>query len=343
MNTIKDIARKAGVSPGTVSKALLDRDDVSTSTKRRLKKLAAELGYVPNVIARSLVTNRTSTIGLVTPYLGNPALIERIKGIQNTCFGNKYLLITCLNEGALEEETDQIEALISRKVDGIIITPTTNNAKLHELVSNIEIPVVLMSEMIEAANCDFVGEDDYEGARIGMEHLISLGHSNIAYFGESPEIYSDGRIIKGYRDTLEKYHIDYRNELVVWNNAERHMLEMNVEKVINVPVPPTSILAWSDVIAVDIMKKLEAMGKRVPEDVSIVGYDNIELLSLFHIPLTTISQPNFLIGQKITELLVERIENNGMNEPQRKLIFRPELVVRKSTAPVKQGGALDKN
>ncbi len=336
MNTIKDVARKAGVSPGTVSKALLDRHDVSTLTKRRVKRVAEEMGYIPNIIARSLVTNRTNTIGLITPYLGNPALIERIRGIQNACLSNNYLLITCLNEGHFEEELNQIEALIARKVDGIIITPTSNSLKLKEFIKKIEIPMVLMSEMIEGVDCDFVGEDDYEGAKTGMEHLISHGHRNIAYFGSFPEIYSDSRLVKGYRDTLEKHGIPYRKELVFWGNTDREMLSKNLERVIDTALPPTAIFAWSDVIAIDILSNLEKMGKQVPEDISILGYDNIDFLSLFHIPLTTVAQPNFLIGQKTVELLLECIERDGKNEPTGKLIFRPELIVRKSTGPVKK-------
>ncbi|MBN1445915.1 MAG: LacI family DNA-binding transcriptional regulator [Candidatus Omnitrophica bacterium] len=336
MNTIKDVAKKAGVSPGTVSKALLDRHDVSNSTKRRVKRVAEEMGYIPNIIARSLVTSKTNTIGLVTPYLGNPALIERLRGVQNACLSNKYLLITCLNEGGAEEELSQAEALIARKVDGIIITPTGNSIKLKEFISRIEIPVVLMSEMIEGTGCDFVGEDDYEGAKTGMEHLISLGHRNIAYFGSFPEIYSDGRLAKGYRDTLEKYGIPYRKELVLWGNTDRDILEKNVERVMNTVSAPTAIFAWSDIIAIDIMSKLGKMNINVPEDVSIIGYDNIDFLSLFHIPLTTVAQPNFLIGQKTVELLLECIERDGENEPTGKLIFRPELIVRKSTGPAKK-------
>jgi len=293
------------------------------------------MGYIPNIIARSLVMRKTSTIGLVTPYLGNPALIERIHGIQDACLSNNYLLITCLNEGRFEEETSQAEALISRKVDGIIITPTANSPRLREFIKGVEIPLVLMSEMMEGLDCDFVGEDDYEGAKIGMEYLLSLGHRDIAYFGSSPEIYSDSRIVKGYRDILEKRNIEHRKELVLWGNTDREILGRNVERLMNIVSPPTAIFAWSDILALEILSKLENMGKRVPEDISLMGYDNIDFLSLFHIPLTTISQPNFLIGHKTAELLLERIGASGNNEPPRKLIFKPELIVRRSTAQIK--------
>lgn len=332
MTTIKEIAKKAGVSPGTVSKALADREDVSVRTKRRIKKLAEELGYIPNYIARSLVTNRTHTIGLVTPYLGNPALVERIRGIQNTCLEREYFLVSCLNEGKEKEERAQIKALLSRKVDGLILTPSSQSKELKNLIKEIEIPVVLMSEMIDGLDCDFVGEDDYEGGKIATEYLIKLGHRDIAYFGNSPDIYSDRCILKGYKDTLERYGIEFKKEYIFWGNAEEKILEDNIENLLTNTA--TGIICWSDVIAIEVLKELEKRDKKVPEDISVVGYDNIEMLSLFHIPLTTIGQPNFLIGKKAVEVLLERIEKRT-DEPARKVIFKPELIVRGSTGRVK--------
>ncbi|MCM8830013.1 MAG: LacI family transcriptional regulator [Candidatus Omnitrophica bacterium] len=335
MTTIKEIAKKAGVSPGTVSKALSGRKDVSPITKRRIRKIAEELGYIPNFIARSLVTNKTHTIGLVTPYLGNPALFDRVRGVQNRCISSHYILITCLNEGEFKEEAMQIETLLSRKVDGLIITPSGESEELRSLIMKIECPVVLMSEMIEGLDYDFSGEDDYEGGKIATEYLITLGHRDIAYFGNSPDIYSDRCILKGYKDTLERYAIPYRSKHIFWGNTEKNTLEDNIEKLLSMPEPPTGIICWSDIIAIGVLNKLESMGKKVPGDISVVGYDNIEMLSLFHIPLTTIGQPNFLIGQKAVELLLERIENRETKEPARKVIFKPELIVRNSTGPVK--------
>ena len=336
MVTVKDIAKKAGVSPGTVSKALSGRGDVSSTTRRRIKKVAEELGYIPNFIARSLVINKTNTIGLVTPYLGNPALIERIRGVQEASLSRGYLLISCFNEGEEKEEIEEIEALLSRKIDGLIITPSGDSKGLRMLIEGIDVPVVLMSEIIEGLDCDFVGEDDYEGGRIATDYLIGLGHRNIAYLGNSPDIYSDREILKGYRDILERYGIGYREEYILWGNTEKGGLIENIGKLMSMSEIPTGVICWSDIIAIEVLKGLEGMGKKIPEDISVIGYDNIEMLSFFHIPLTTIGQPNFLIGKKAVELLLERIEKNGENEPSHKVVFKPSLIVRNSTGPVKR-------
>ncbi|MCM8817246.1 MAG: LacI family transcriptional regulator [Candidatus Omnitrophica bacterium] len=334
MVTIKEIAKKAKVSPATVSKALSGTYGVSSKTRKRVKKLAEELRYIPDYAARSLVTNKSFAIGLVTPYLANPALIERIRGIQNRCLSNQYVLITCFYEKDTRQEEKQIETLLSRKVDGLIITPIAENDELKNFIKKIDIPVVLLSEMLEGLECDFVGEDDYEGGRIATEHLIKLGHRNIAYFGNSPDVYSDRCITKGYKDTLEKYEIKFSQDYIFWGNTDKEILGKNIEKVLSFHQQVTGIICWSDIIAVEIVKKLESMNIKVPEDISVVGYDNIEMLSIFHMSLTTIGQPNFLIGQKAVSALLPSI--NGANlQPPQKIILKPELIIRNSTGQAK--------
>ncbi|MFH0796299.1 MAG: LacI family DNA-binding transcriptional regulator [Candidatus Omnitrophota bacterium] len=332
MTTLKEIAEKTGVSTATVSKALNGKEDVSSVTRRKIKKAAEELGYLPNSIARSLVNKKTNALGLVTPYLENPTTYQRLKGIQDACLQNNYILISCLHEGNPKEEREQINALISRKVDGLILTPFGSDSNLLKMVTQSQIPFVLMSEMADGISCDFVGEDDFEGGRMATEYLISLGHKNIAYFGNSSQLYSDRQLLGGYQSGLKNHGIEFKEELVNWGNTTTQTLKDNLEKLISLQNKPTAIVAWNDLLAINILKSLEEKGLKVPEDMSIVGYDNIDFLSLFHIPLTTISQPNYEIGRKSAEILLERIKR-GEDGPVQKVIFKPELVVRKSTSP----------
>ncbi|MCK4307030.1 LacI family DNA-binding transcriptional regulator [candidate division WOR-3 bacterium] len=330
MITIKDIAKKVGVSPSTVSKALCDRKDVSSTTKKRVKTVVEKLGYSPDSIARALVTKFTKTIGLVTLYIGNPTTIERIKGIQESAFHKHHILISCLNEGNIEEEIEQIETLISRRVDGIILTPVKYNEKLSKIIEKAKIPFVFMSEMLDGVDCDFAGDDDYEGGKLATEHLVTLGHKRIAYFGVSEEIYSDGEIRKGYRKILEQYEIKYDEELVTSGNLDEKALKANLTRILDFKNPPTAIFTWSDIMAIGIFKKLKKRNIKVPDDISLVGYDNMDFASVFHIPLTTISQPNYQIGSTAANLLMERIEI-GNQLPPRKVVYKPELIIREST------------
>jgi len=333
MVTIKDIAKKLGVSPSTISKALSDKKDVSAATKEKVKKAVRKSGYFPNSIAQALVTKTTKTIGLVTPYLGNPTLIERVKGIQEAAFASHHILISCLNEGSVEEEGEQIKALLSRRVDGIIITPVKYDEKLVEIIKKAAVPFVFMSEMINGISCDFTGDDDYNGGRLAAEHLVSLGHKRIAYFGTLSGVYSNKEVLKGYRKVLKEKAIKYDKNLITRGNHDKKVLEKNLTRVLALKNPPTAIFAWSDIMAIGILENLKQRKIKVPQDISLMGYDNMDFLSVFHIPLTTISQPNYQIGYTAAQLLLERIEK-GTEFPPRKIIHKPELVVRESTSSV---------
>ncbi len=331
MLTIRDVAKEAGVSVSTVSKALADRKDVSASTKKKIKNVAEKLGYSPNSIARALVTRSTRTIGLVTPYLGNPTIIDRVRGLQESAFRNHHILISCLNEGDVEEEREQIEALVSRRVDGIVLTPIKHDKELLGILEKARIPFVFMSEMMEGVDCDFTGDDDYEGGRLAARHLVALGHRRIAYFGVSGEASSGRQVLRGCREVLEEHGVAPDEALNAFGNQDRGVLEENLTRVLALKDPPTAVFAWSDIMAMHILQGLKERNIRVPEDVSLVGYDNVEFLSFFHVPLTTISQPNYEIGSTAADLLVERIEKGDQFLP-RKVIFKPELIVRESTA-----------
>ena len=340
MVTIKEIARRLHVSPATVSKALAGKSDISPEMKRKVKQLVGELDYRPNSIARALVTKKTRTLGLVLPYLGNPTTIERVRGIQHICHENGYTLISLLSEEGIEEERKQVEALVSRRVDGIIITPAENDPCLIRAVKESGIPLVLMSELIDRADCDFVVSNDFKGGRIATEHLVGLGHRRIAYFGSSPRTYFDQTFLTGYQKALKDHSLRFKKELVFWGNNEKERLKKNLEKVTELPSPPTAIIAWSDIMAINIIDRLKNMGLKVPEDISLVGYDNIEFLSVFHIPLTTISVPNYQMGSRAASLLLERIEK-GCRGPSRTVVFKPEIVVRESTSTPGKGGRLE--
>ena len=325
---IKEIAKVAGVSVSTVSKSLTDKEDISHHTKKRIKKIAKEMGYRPNFAARSLVTGQSMTLGVVTPYLIQPTIVERIRGIQNAAIDNGYIAIISFAERNSEEERKQIKTLLSRRVDGLILTPFKKDKIIIKRLQEDKVPFVFMSESIRGVRADFVGDDDKKGATLATEHLVKIGHTKIAYLGSSPETYSDTEMLKGYKEVLKKYKIRFYPEFITWGNNIKESVERNIIRVMRLKEHPTAIFAWSDMTAIWALEKLEELGFRIPSDVALIGYDNIEFSRFFHIPLTTISQPNYEIGYRSATLLLERIKEP--DAPKRKVVYKPKLIVRKS-------------
>ena len=330
MAGIKDIAKKADVSIATVSKALTGKEDVSKATRRKIIRVARHMNYRPNPIARSLVTRRTNTLGLIMPYITNPASTERLHGIQHAAFEREFMFISCLSANN-DNNTEQkyFQMLCDRQVDGIIIMPIEKNTKDFLSHRSSDISVVIMSECINNLPYDFVGNDDEEGGRIACEHLVKGGHKHIAYLGNSPSVYSDIEVIKGYRNVLEKHHIKESSKLITFGNTNRDTLRKNISNLMSLSPRPTAIMTWSDMIAFWCLEELEKLNIDVPGDMALIGYDNIELSAMFRIPLTTVGQSNYQIGASAADCLIDQIQNKHTVHP-RKIIFQPRLVVRES-------------
>ncbi len=330
MAGIKDIAKKADVSIATVSKALTGKEDVSKATRRKIVRIARRLNYCPNSIARSLVTRKTNTLGLIMPYITNPASTERLHGIQYAALGREFMFISCLSENdGKDTEQKYFQMLCDRQVDGIIIMPIEKSTEDFLSHPSFNIPVVIMSEYINKLPYDFVGNDDEEGGRIACEHLVKGGHKYIGYLGNSPSVYSDIGIIKGYRNILEKHHIKENSKLITFGNTNRDALRKNISNLLSLSPRPTAIMTWSDMIAFWALEELEKLNVNVPGDMALIGYDNIELSAMFRIPLTTVGQSNYQIGASAADCLIDRIQNKLTDHP-RKIIFQPSLVIRES-------------
>ncbi|MDO9465212.1 MAG: LacI family DNA-binding transcriptional regulator [bacterium] len=330
MAGIKDIAEKADVSIATVSKALAGKEDVSKATRRKIVRIARHLNYRPNPIARSLVTRKTNTLGLIMPYITNPAATERLRGIQHSALEREFMLISCLsaNDGK-DSEQKYFQMLCDRQVDGIIIMPIEKSTKDFLSHFSFNLPVVIMSECINHLPYDFVGNDDEEGGRLACEHLVKGGHKHIGYLGNSPSVYSDIEIIKGYRNILEKYHIKEKSNLITFGNTNRDALRKNIAGLMSLSPHPTAIMTWSDMIAFWALEELEKLNINVPRDMALIGYDNIELSAMFRVPLTTVAQSNYQIGTSAADCLIDRIQDKLTDHP-RKIIFKPSLIIRES-------------
>ena len=336
---LKEVAKEAGLSISMVSKALSGKKEISIDTKRKVQKIAQKLGYSPNILARSLVKKYSMTIGLITPYVGHPTAVERIRGMERAASERGYLVVSCTNDGFPEEENKQIDILLGRMVDGIVIQPTGDRPILIKKLESSGKPFVLMSDFIRGVETDFVGDDDREGGRLAARHLIETGYNKIGYLGSNEDSSSDREILQGIKEVLSKKGIIIDNGQITWGNMSRDRVRENVPRLAEKGVE--AIIAVSDLTAIWTIKELERIGISVPEEMAVIGYDGIELSGFFDIPLTTLEQPNFLIGYKAGELLIKRIkeEKKGSRGPKERIIYSPRLVIRRSCGCNGLGGS----
>ena len=326
--TIDDVARHAGVSKSLVS--LVVRGDTHVSPERRAAALraVAELGYRPNAMAQGLVQKRTRIVGVLVSDLNNPFFADVIAGIQTRARALGYRVLMNTGDRIQQHEDEAIETLLQLRVDGLILgSPLMESPQVVK--ASKEVPVVVVGRPARAASVDSVSDDDAAGALLVVRHCVSLGHRRIAHIdgGEGA-----GAIERrhGYEEAMRKQRL--QNEITVGRGAyteagghqgARELLERRPR--------PTAIFAANDLAAIGALNAIEESGLRVPQDISLVGYDNTSLAAMRHLSLTTVHQPRHDIGQMAMDLLVERIR--GVRSKPRRVVLAPTLVVRSSTAP----------
>ncbi|HDC92532.1 MAG TPA: LacI family transcriptional regulator [Candidatus Acetothermia bacterium] len=331
MVTIKDIAKAAGVSPSTVSRALNDSPLIRESTKERIKRLAAELGYERNELARSLVKGRTRALGLLVPDITNPFFAEIVKGVEDTAHARGYGVILCNTGDDPEKERDYGLLLRRKRVDGQIITSVALEDPLLSELQRAEIPFVLVSRTSHTVDAPYVIVDDRLGARLAVEHLISLGHKRIACIS-GPKGTEPGHVrAEAFREVLSGNGIRVPRSWVKHTDFTWEAGEEAAREFLSRRRRPTAIFAANDLIALGVLVAAHNLGIAVPEELSVVGFDNIAYASLPLIELTTVAQPTYRMGRLAAEWLIDVLE--GKRRKKLRKLLRPELVVRKTTAP----------
>lgn len=323
--TIKDIAKVAGVSYATVSRALNDHPEISEETRQRIKEIAREMGYTPNAVARGLVKKNTEMIALIIPDITNPFYPEVARGVEDFARENGYCVFLCNTDWNEQNEQKYLKILKERRVDGIIIAPVSADTYGYVSQENIGIPVVYIGNRVEEPTSSFVVIDDFKAAYIATEYLIKLGHRNIAFIGGHDSSTSHTDRINGYKHALRENGLEADiNSISGYSFRKESGYGTFLEMIKNRKVP-TAVVAENDIIALGIMESAERHGYRVPEDISIIGIDDIEFGTLPKVNLTTVAQPKFEIGQKACEILLDLISGNA---DSKKVILEPFLIVR---------------
>lgn len=330
---MKDIARELGVSVVTVSKALRNHDDISEETRGKVLQLMRDMNYRPNLAARALVTGRSYIVGFVVPGLLHSFFAEVAKGLTNVFRKNGYGLVIATSEEDPELERKEIEQLLARRVDALIIASTQTGSPSFENIEQQGIPYVLIDRRIDHLDANFVGVDDQYVGLIATEHLIQCGCRQIAIIcssGLSPAV---GRL-EGYRRALEKHGIavrpDYIRTLDETGDASDDAAYATMKELLALNEPPDGVFCFNDPNALNAMKAVLESGLRVPEDVAVVGSGNIRHADFLRVPLTSIDQNSIAIGERAGKLALALIESKTPVKPKT-VLLEPRLVVRQSS------------
>jgi DNA-binding LacI/PurR family transcriptional regulator len=326
--SIKDIARKAGVSPSTVSRALRDHPRISRETKDRIRRLAAEMGYSPSAVARSLVTKRTRIIGLAVGWVSDPFLTELVRGVEDTAVEGGYTVFLSSFYDEPHREREVLSTFHERRVDGIIVQSSHLYADHHALLAQFGSPVVLINTPDYAHS---VSTDNLHGGRLATEYLLSLGHSRIGYLAAERGGRTNKHRLEGYQGALQERGIAFDSALVAQGDGYAAGGKEAMRKLLALPAPPTAVFCYNDLTAMGAAQAIREAGLRVPDDISLVGFDDIELATYFHPPLTTVRQPAYELGLRATEMVLALLAD-AQDVPN--VVLKGELVVRQSCRPL---------
>ncbi|HLE51170.1 MAG TPA: LacI family DNA-binding transcriptional regulator [Anaerolineales bacterium] len=329
MTTIREVAKRAGVSYATVSHVINDTRFVSQNTRDRVLAAMSELKYRPNALARSLRRGETNTIGLILPDSSNPFFAEIGRSIEDAAFKLSYKVILCNTERDTHREQLYVDVLSKHQVDGIIFVATGDQVDSLDFLLSQEMPVVLVDRDLPKSGVDAVLTDNQQGGYLATRHLIELGHRRIACIMGPSNINTSAERVNGYRRALEEEDMLYDESLLFLGDYHPDSGLVATCTLLNLDSPPTAIFALNDLMAVGALRAAAKSGHRVPEDLAIIGYDDIELARFMNPPLTTIAQPKTEIGFQAVNLLANRIADK--NCPARRLTLSPELIVRGST------------
>ena len=328
---MRDIAQDLGVSLMTVSKALRNHSDVAEGTRRRVCQRASELAYEPNLIARSLAGHRSFLIGLVIPDLMHSFFAEIAKGIDRKLQPLGYQIAISNSAENAEIELRQIKLLLARKVDGLIIASAAPRASrsMVELLEGHAAPYVLVDRMIPNVKANYVGVKDEEIGALATQHLIEQGCTRIAHL-HGPLVSTGRGRLRGYHRALAKHGLKVPPEYVLSGAHQDSTGYGAMQRLLQLKPRPDGVFCYNDPVAIGAIKAILEAGLDVPHDIAVVGAADIHYSDMLRVPLSTINQSSFQIGESAAELLLECMESKTPLPPRR-IFFPPRLVVRESS------------
>ena len=327
---IKTVAKKAGVSVATISRVLNHPESVAAETKTHILEVMDSLDYTPNWFARGLKLNKTGAIALMVPEIIDQGYMEIAKGVEDVAKQKKYSIILCSSDEDREKELENIESFILRKIDGLIIVSSVLNKKDLAQYKKTDMPIVFIGKNKEQKGLNVVFTNYKEATIEAMNHLIEIGHKNIGMiYGSKPKSENMEKL-EGYKNAIAsaKFKLADSNIVVEENTFDGGYLA--VSKILNQQVRPDAIFASSDNMAIGAMEKIKQLGLRIPEDIAVVGFDNLKISGYVEPKLTTVAKPMYRMGLIATRLLFDIMEESQLESEPQEILIQSRLKVRKS-------------
>jgi LacI family transcriptional regulator/LacI family repressor for deo operon, udp, cdd, tsx, nupC, and nupG len=327
---LKKVAEKAGVSIATVSRVINDSPNVNPQTRIKVEKIIKDLKYRPNRVAKRLRNRNASSnlLGVLIPDIQNPFYVEVLRGIEDVAYKNKYALIMCNFAQDETKEMLYLDILQSESVDGLIAAPThEHDEKVTNLVKR-GLPIVCVDRGLMDVDVDVVLVDNSKGAFSAVDHLAKTGYKRIAYISGIPKIPSSREREKGYLDALNANDLPYRKEYVKYGDSRHESGVQLCSELLDLQVPPDAIFTGNNLITLGALETIHTRNLKIPNDIAIIGFDDMYWSISLNPPLTAVRQPAYEIGKCAAEQLIQRI--NNPERPTSNMILKTELKIRNS-------------
>ncbi|MBM3708129.1 MAG: LacI family transcriptional regulator [Actinobacteria bacterium] len=331
--TIKDIAKEAGVSVATVSNVLNEKSFVNAEMAEKVKKVISKYNFRSNISASVLRKKASKLIGIIIPDSSNLVFSQIGKEIEIDLSDYNYNVVICNSNYNEKKEMNYIDVLLSRNIDGLIIVPSTENISIFKNIKNENIPIVVIDRLIEGLKADFVMSNNYNVMIEVVDYLAGLGHKRIAYINREVDLYHSIKRFEGFQDGLKKNSLNFNKKLITGDGGlsfEDGYLEMLKFIKMDSSVRPTAVIAFNDIVAIGAIRAIKDNNYKVPQDFSIVGFDNIFFDEFLETRLTSVTSNKKEMAKLSVKLLLERI-NGDLSEPKWALNHR-RLVIRESTS-----------
>ena len=332
MPTIQDVAGRAGVSPITVSRVINRSGYVKSETRQRVEAAIAELQYVPNRLARSLRLKQTNTLALVLTDITNPFWTAVARGVEDAARDAGFSVVLCNTDESLARQRQALDTLIQKQVDGVLLVPARSDDESVDWIQRQGTPVVVLDRRVPRQRVDVVRCDSEEGAYQLVRHLVSLGHRRIAVLSGPQDVSTAADRVAGYGRALRDAGLEPREEWVRHGEFDKSAGYEMTRQVLSTVPRPTALFATNNLIAVGALRALRDAGLRVPEDISVVVFDDLTSELVIEPFFTAVDQPAYEMGRAAAKLLLARLSGSAPGEYQ-EILLPTKVIVRRSSAP----------
>ncbi len=324
--SLRDVAEKAGVSVATASRALADHPRISEATKARVRRAAEELGYTPSAVARSLVKRETRTLGVVTTTVTDPYAAEVVRAVEDAAEAAGYTLILVASHGVPRREVSGIRMLYERRVDAIIVISSRGTHLYESILPTLDVPLVLINGRLSHPKVRSVRADNRQGMRLATEYLLDLGYQRIAYIGGPTQGRSAQERVQGYVEALEAAGIPPHPDVIFPGEGRAEDGRRALHRMWEIAPRPDAVVCYNDLTAMGVLAEAWRNGIRVPEDLAVIGFDNLPFSELTAPPLTTVTQPTEDMGHTAVAQALRLRQGQQVED----VVFECTLVERES-------------